>query len=269
MPGTIEKPSGQKPKEKTQESRAMISMIAALREPMEKLLEQLRPYLEKGEYQLIVGDDTSGRIPTLIFRRVIQAIYEEKGYPSPKTIFLVGRRPAINYKKQDMTIEYVKHILPELKKSQKSTNTPLKALIVTEAVASGNSVEFLSELLRGAGIMSDVAALGRDDPARSVQYFENKLGGGRFFYGEDGTPSIFHKSYLSGVTKESRDQIFSDTLESYEYDREVSLTLTDHSERETTAQDAVGMTREDIKTLGNELFAHYQEARAQETKITS
>lgn len=90
MPGTLEKSNPKKSKEKQQESRAMIDKIADLRGSMEKLLDQLRPHIEGGEYQLIVGDDASGRIPTLIFRRIIKAIYEEKGYPKPETAFLQG-----------------------------------------------------------------------------------------------------------------------------------------------------------------------------------
>ncbi|MBI5420722.1 MAG: hypothetical protein HZA35_00180 [Parcubacteria group bacterium] len=49
--------------------------IVELEEPIQRLLDQLRPHLEKNEYRLIIGDDASGRIPTLIMRKVMDTIY--------------------------------------------------------------------------------------------------------------------------------------------------------------------------------------------------
>jgi len=57
----------------------------------ELILEQARESIDKGEYNILIGDDASGRVPTLIFRRVLQDVYKEKGYDAPKTLFFAPR----------------------------------------------------------------------------------------------------------------------------------------------------------------------------------
>lgn len=52
--------------------------ISRLYRRIERLLTQLKPEIDKCAYELIIGDDTSGRIPTLIFERVMNTLYREK-----------------------------------------------------------------------------------------------------------------------------------------------------------------------------------------------
>ena len=76
--------------EKSEEIK--IPEIAELRKPMEKLLLDMRENIERGEYAVIFGDDASGRIPTLLFRKVLTASYEEHGFNVPQTLFFAGKR---------------------------------------------------------------------------------------------------------------------------------------------------------------------------------
>lgn len=47
--------------------------IREIEEPMEELVDLMAPEIRGQVYDLIIGDDTSGRIPTLVMRRVINA----------------------------------------------------------------------------------------------------------------------------------------------------------------------------------------------------
>ena len=72
------------------EEGALIPEIEELREPIKKLLEQLHPHLENGEYQILISDEASGRIPALVFLHVINEIYRKKGYPPLTFVPLAG-----------------------------------------------------------------------------------------------------------------------------------------------------------------------------------
>ena len=64
--------------------------IDRLEKPMEVILEKILPDIENGRYDLIIGIDASGRLPTLATNKFIKYIYQEKGYELPKTIFMAG-----------------------------------------------------------------------------------------------------------------------------------------------------------------------------------
>ena len=46
--------------------------VAELREPMQKILQAMRENIEQGDYVAILGEDASGRIPALIFRKIFR-----------------------------------------------------------------------------------------------------------------------------------------------------------------------------------------------------
>ena len=64
------------------------TQIEALKEPIRDLLKQLHEHIDSGAYKLLIGGDTSGRIPTLIFNKVIKKIYQEKDFHVPQTMAL-------------------------------------------------------------------------------------------------------------------------------------------------------------------------------------
>lgn len=76
----------QKEKPKTPENPE----IGRLEIPTTIILEKILGNIEKGEYNLIIGADASGRIPTLVFKKFIDYVYQKLGYPLAKTIFLAG-----------------------------------------------------------------------------------------------------------------------------------------------------------------------------------
>ena len=66
------------------------SEIDRLEKPMRVILEKIIGNIERGGYNLIIGADASGRIPTLAFSKLINHVYQKFGYQLPKTIFLAG-----------------------------------------------------------------------------------------------------------------------------------------------------------------------------------
>lgn len=89
---------------------------------MYSVAEQLNPDLVS--YDLIIGDDTSGRLPALLYRRLINDRRREQNLPGASTRFVNGR----------FYYEFPSGLLPPA-----STDTS-RALIVTESVCSGDSI---------------------------------------------------------------------------------------------------------------------------------
>lgn len=56
--------------------------VAELELPNKIIIEKIQSRIEAGEYGLIIGDDASGRIPTLILGNFIKKISEQKGLPT-------------------------------------------------------------------------------------------------------------------------------------------------------------------------------------------
>jgi len=104
--------------------------IAELEAPIFKIFKEILPTLEKGEYDLIIGIDASGRIPTLIIDKLVNYVYTKNSQEFPKTRFLAG-----SGSKEDAE-EYIKTWDPRK-----------KVLIVEDTILTGTSVKFLTEVL--------------------------------------------------------------------------------------------------------------------------
>ncbi len=250
------KESVPQPAQEGRESHAMLPEIEELREPAKRLLEQLRPHLEKGEYQLIVGHDSSGRIPTLLLQRVIKEVYKKGGHKIPPIVFFAPRLPNMTkveyeeYKeaeslKIDPWAKYVKkYILPSLPQEK-----PIKILIVTDTVTRGNSILNTEKVLKTLGredISADVATIGLDGSARN-ENTRNWLGkklGGQIFYGQGITPWIYQKEELSGVQQAyPKSQPFANVLREHP-----KMTQERNPQR----------AREDTELLAKELLEWYE-----------
>ena len=64
--------------------------IANVEEPMRKIFEQISGNFERGEYDLMIGTDASGRIPALIIFKLAKHIYEKSSHPLPMFRFIAG-----------------------------------------------------------------------------------------------------------------------------------------------------------------------------------
>src|SRR3990167_11536940 len=76
--------------EKSDEREVVFKEVAELELPIKIIIEKIRTRIENGEYGLIIGDDASGRIPTLILGNFIKKVSEQKGLDKPNIIFIPG-----------------------------------------------------------------------------------------------------------------------------------------------------------------------------------
>src|SRR3989344_105859 len=196
-----------------------------LEEPIRKILKDILPNIEKGDYQLIIGDDASGRIPTLIFDKFIKAVYKEKGFNASQTIFFAGssflwsRGGEPMEKMLDDMQNYVENINRE--RGQRIKN----ALIVTDSIISGSSISPIIEALKAADITPDLVVIGVQPPERGnyidAQDRNRRIGVindpsiRKYSVGMDRFPKVLGDHETSGVYKNEKD-LFSTRYKDYD-----------------------------------------------------
>ncbi len=137
----------------THEAEYHYQEITELRSSCELLLEQLHDRIEKGSYDLIFGDDASGRIPTMILRDVINRVYHDRGQKIPYTAFVAGSRFIDEAHIPEKTEKLVQHI----KKIVEWNDASERALVVTDTIGTGLSLKALFDALKDNGIEYDIA----------------------------------------------------------------------------------------------------------------
>lgn len=184
------------------ETSSSIPEIAQLEQPVESLIEQLGPKLEQGQYGLIIGDDASGRIPTLMIDRVMREIYRDHGLNKPETVFIAGSgstSDTLTGRQKQRKSKDIESLLRGY--DQENVTIPRRwALLVTDTVRTGTSLTPLATVLHEQGIPFDVASVGVATTHEEVTDIEQKLGA-KIYYAEMGTPNIYMKTSLSGVIK--------------------------------------------------------------------
>lgn len=111
-------------------------------------------HLLAGEYSLLVGDDISGRIPTLILRKVINSVYRGISLLSIRTIFVKasgysGGRVSTKIDERN------KNTIEGALAAQKHT----KALIMTDTISSGSHVQEIGYSLAQRGLGFDIVTV--------------------------------------------------------------------------------------------------------------
>jgi hypothetical protein len=150
-------------------------------------------------YDSIIGDDVSGRLPTLFFREIINKKKAEENKEPVQTYFLTskrGRKKEIN--------EGIHQFIS--KKEIKKT------LVVTEHVGSGYSLKPIVSSLKENNIDYDIVAISRDhfilfnnlDP--EIKEIRKKLK----FYSEGTDGLFFHTNFhikkLGGIEKDRHEK---------------------------------------------------------------
>lgn len=139
------------------EKGRLFEAVAVLEKPLSTILESLRPSLEQGEFDTIIGDDASGRIPTLILRKVIGEIYGRAGRKGPDTLFFAGGGSAVAHEKKTDIKDPTGEITAFLEKRPSK-----KVLVVTDTIVTGVSLIPLTTALRKTKIKYEVATVGLD-----------------------------------------------------------------------------------------------------------
>lgn len=173
---------------------------------IEVLLSKLQSKIEAGSFQVVLGVDSSGRVPALIIGRAMR-------HRLPIDIrFIAGSR---NIKVEDHESELEKLVLHFSSSKFKEK----KVLIIDDIVDSASSLHLICKALTKAGVEYEIATLSLlknpqfddiNDENEKQTRIEHTLSGALTYAHED-PPLIYGKNQMSGVSKGS--SIFSAPLE--------------------------------------------------------
>jgi hypothetical protein len=208
-------PSGKKPesvpeneqeKQTSNMERQAEFTVRQLSVPVQRIMEKLSPVLESGEIQLIIGDDASGRIPTAIFRKIFDMAYKERGFITPETRFIAGSaflQGEDKEEKKKKITEYFKRVKSDVEK--KFGRTLGKAIIVTDTVVTGVSLDPMIEVLHEMGVQTTIASIGVLTDEKGICELEERWSSPPPLGGMEHTPSVYASETFSGVFKKPRD----------------------------------------------------------------
>lgn len=231
--------------------------IEDLRAPTQKILRQLHDSIEKGEYMIIIGDDTSGRIPTVIIGGVIKELYRERHFPSPLIRFIAGDIfgregivPEFN--------EYAEKLKGESEK-QFGSDHAQKVLVVTEFMGTGKTLEPLVMNFKAKGMPCDIAAIGVKKNTFQKFHFKKRVGS-KIIWGQKKAPKIWKKKEIAGVAKDYK-HLFSESFRKNPY-----FGARIKYETNEKIQAVVNEARENTRRLARELVIWYDDIYGEETK---
>lgn len=127
---------------------------------------ELLPNIKKHKYDIIIGEDCSGRIPGLVIGGLIKKIYENDGVKKPNLLFLTGYRGlsievdhGFDWKKwENNLLKYFKYL-----KENNIVKNNSKVLLVSEYVFQGRSLIKFKEFFKKIGIEVDFAVVEKFD----------------------------------------------------------------------------------------------------------
>lgn len=136
----------------------------------------LQKNISKHEYDIIIGDDVSGRLPALVLYGAMKKIYTADNVDSPKLLFFKGNQGGWNVKIEEFNNwkeDIQKKLLRYLKEGTIKKNS--KILIVTEFVKHNNTILNFNDVFGEAGLGFEVLALQRDVDAPYFREGEIKV----------------------------------------------------------------------------------------------
>lgn len=123
--------------------------IAELENPMQNLLDQMRPKIDSGDYSIVLGEDASGRIPTLAIGEALSEIYKKRNKKPPETRFFASEDDWVK------TSDYIDRLRAYVEKLKPDPDK--KILVCTESVQTGGTINPLLDLLLERGVKFDLA----------------------------------------------------------------------------------------------------------------
>ncbi len=129
----------------------------------ENAIDELAENISEHKYDIVVGDDVSGRLPTLVLHGVMKKVYTSDGVDSPKLLFFKGNKGGwgVDIEEFKMWKENMqKELLRYLQEGIINKNS--KILIVTEFVKNNNTILNFNEIFGKIGLGFEVLALQRD-----------------------------------------------------------------------------------------------------------
>lgn len=258
-------------------------VIEGLKKSFVFLCKEMKSQIESGEYDAIVSDDTGGRIPTLLFRKILKLVNPKHDF---KTLFVAT---GSNYKPKspEEQAELEKYLKRGLGNSR-------KVLVVSQYIHGGGTLARLADDLRKIGIQQiDISAICANAPREEISaltrcdrlFIDTIRDKRQFGFSED-------HNILSGVAKQKGynpmpirldravdegerkrteymlvrefDELFGvDSHDNYDTKRDKYLRgesvaeeldlVSLSTEEKTTIQDNIKMTRESIRKIAEEI----------------
>ncbi len=196
--------------------------------------------IEKCSYDVVIGDDASGRIPALIFEAVLEKLYAKKEVPKPQILFLAGAREtnfgAHKEKIKEHLIKYMQH-------------DPAKAvLVVTDYIDTGESIDALLTVFEELHFNWKVAAIGSLSKTNNKNFIIGK-------HGDSTLPKVYSRYDLSGVSKNRGDLLAQHVNHMHEF--KVKLLGNIFGKKITYDQQTINSARKDVEKLSEEIVNSY------------
>lgn len=171
--------------------------VSSMEEPMLHLCEQLLPRFESGRYCLIIGDDTSGRLPALTIRGFSKYISKQVGGENMPLVFLQSSRKL----ESSVVEEQVdKRVMPYFT----GDVTQRRVLIVTDFIQLGATLNRLGNILSSRGVSFDVAVMTYAKTTRAQELLSNLPQETEIFVGEEvgwSAPEIYNRPDMTGLKR--------------------------------------------------------------------
>lgn len=146
--------------EESEDMSFIRSDIYEMLEPAKLIWKQIREKVERGEYGMIIGEDASGRLPTLLFRHIIDSVNKKNGLAEIPTRFIAGSSTVDQDNSNDIFYLRRKKWLSEvIDQLEKQIQGHKKLLLITDTIATGRSLSSLIEVLRERDIGFDIVTL--------------------------------------------------------------------------------------------------------------
>lgn len=227
--------------------------------------------IEKGAYTHILGEDSSGRIPTLLLNETVRYLSKNYGQPKPDIRFFAGfgnlsmdDDPGKALNREDKKLKWKE----EMKKFIKSLGSG-RVLVCTELIDSGTSMRNTIEVLIECNIPFDIFAF-----SNSFIYTDDLSGSPLDILPKDTTmysadanfPDLMKKNHImSGVWKHDGD-IHANSARVHNVD-ETSIEKSRKSNASNLAklidqEDAMKLSRDLAKYLGANVAQAYLDYKA-------
>ncbi len=142
-------------------------------------------------YDLILSDDASGRLVSLYVKKILDAVNESKNLPRIELRFVAAGRHG-----NDEVFKKIAEVVKNIEANQ--------VLLVTEHIATGDSIVRLMDAIKPLGIKLDLAALSIETGGeQKLKNYIKSVADTELFYGESGIVGLgfWSNGSLSGVVK--------------------------------------------------------------------
>lgn len=248
---------------------SMNSTFERLRKAMARILisTEMPKRVVAGQYGLVLGEDSTARIPTLFLSVVVKSISVASGNEVPIVRFYAGLRSKDSYINEDdeeiqdydsLNEAWEDGMEKFIRKQETIIDGGKRALICTDTISSGGSLKNLIKILERNNIDFDIVTFGSDKTMSSLgghDVFDGNL------FGNDFNDDLRRNYAVSGVWKRPGD-VHARSVRAYPPDKDVR---NEHFAKRNATPIEMGVgidhamteVRQIVKTLGVNMARAY------------